>query len=231
MSMAVQMLIIYISRAIVLLLCIPIHEFAHGKAAGMLGDPTAKQLGRLTLNPLKHLDLFGSLSMILIGVGWAKPVPVNPHYFAHPKRDFAITSLAGPLANLFMGFVAFIFYKVFYYIAVLHPTSALLAFFLLFFQYAAFINVMLTVFNLIPIPPLDGSKLVAALLPDHIYAFLMRYEHLGMIIVLGLMVFGFLQVPLDFLTEFVLKFYDKLTFFVDLIMKAVLGITYGQVTV
>ena len=163
------------------LLCITIHEMSHGLMALRLGDDTAKMQGRLTLNPLKHIDPFGLVMMILFRFGWAKPVPVNMYRFREPKRGMAITALAGPVSNLILAALALFLYGLLFLplqgTAILEPVSQLL-------QITAFLSLNLAIFNLIPIPPLDGSKVLFALIPDRSYMQLMRYERYGMLLLL-----------------------------------------------
>lgn len=181
-----------ISSAIVVFVTLPIHEYAHGFAAYKLGDPTAKHQGRLTLNPLAHLDYMGSLMILFIGFGYAKPVPVDSRYFNNPKRDMAITAFAGPLSNLVFAFVScFLANTVGFIMGTIYLSQVavdILFFFLLVFNYIAIINISLAVFNLIPIPPLDGSKILAAFLPDRIYWQLMRYERYFTIIIMVIII-------------------------------------------
>ncbi|MBR3893775.1 MAG: site-2 protease family protein [Clostridia bacterium] len=167
----------------VILIALVFHEVAHGYAAWKCGDPTAHNLGRLTLNPLKHLDPIGFLTMLLVGFGWAKPVPINTRYFRNPKRGMAITAVAGPLANLVLGVLSTIFCALF---AALYIEISITSGqgFLLNCVYwlkeisliSALINFMLMAFNLIPIPPFDGSRLAFAFLPPKYYFAIMRYE-------------------------------------------------------
>lgn len=162
------------------LLCIILHECAHGLVAYWLGDPTAKRMGRLTLNPIRHIDIFGLLMMVVAHVGWAKPVPVNMRNFKRPKWGMALTSLAGPVCNFLIALVfsipACIFYNLYE-----DAGSVMYWLFQLSF-YITTLSVGLGVFNLIPIPPLDGSKIVFSLLPEKAYIELMHYERYGMIL-------------------------------------------------
>jgi len=168
----------YILMIPVLLISLTFHEFSHGYIAYRLGDNTAKDAGRLTLNPLKHLDPIGTLMMFVARIGWAKPVPVNPSFFRNRKMGMMLTSIAGPLSNLVMAFMsAFPLQVVFFtsYRTINTGTGAayyLFQFLLLLF----YINVNLAIFNLFPIPPLDGSKILSAVLPADAYFRFMRYE-------------------------------------------------------
>ena len=173
-----------ILRIAAVLLCLVIHEVSHGLAAYHLGDPTAKQSHRLSLNPLRHLDPFGLIMMIAVGFGWAKPVPVDPRYFKKPKQGMAITALAGPVSNLLLAALFLGAGKLIYLYAPYSDGMNTL------FQWclytAAPMSVGMGVFNLIPFPPLDGSKVLAVFLPDSAYGTLMRYERFGIPILLVL---------------------------------------------
>lgn len=173
-----------ILRIAAVLLCLVIHEVSHGLAAYHLGDPTAKQSHRLSLNPLRHLDPFGLIMMIAVGFGWAKPVPVNPNYFRKPKQGMAVTALAGPVSNLLLAVLFLGIGKVIYLYA---PYSEGMNVFLEWCLFTvAPMSVGMGLFNLIPIPPLDGSKVLAVLLPDSAYGQLMRYERYGILLLLAL---------------------------------------------
>lgn len=173
-----------ISSAAVIFFTLPVHEWAHGFVATKLGDPTPRYQGRLSLNPLKHIDYVGALCILLVGVGWAKPVQVDMRYFKNPKRDMAITAAAGPLMNLLVSFVLLLIYN---FISVFVAVPSLVAYIVLYF---VLININLAVFNLIPIPPFDGSRILSAFLPDRIYYKLMQYERIIFIIVLAFLFFG-----------------------------------------
>jgi Zn-dependent protease len=160
-----------------------IHEFSHGWVAWQLGDPTAKMMGRLTLNPLKHLDPIGTIALFLFRFGWAKPVPIDPRNFRHPTRDMAISSLAGPGANLLTAAVAGLVLRVLFLFHIGGFFTTLIMYFVLF-------NLILCFFNLIPIPPLDGSRLVYHLLPPNLAAGYARLERYGFIILIGVIMLG-----------------------------------------
>jgi len=181
-------------------LCITFHETCHGLAAFFLGDPTAKRAGRLTLNPLKHIDLFGLVMLAVAKFGWAKPVPVDMRYFKNPKVGMAVTALAGPASNVVLAAVALMCYSVVaFYLNLVD--SAFLYYIQLFFLMTAVLSCGLAVFNLFPVPPLDGSKILAAFLPDAWYIKLMRYERYGMVILMVLLTSGILDAPLSVLRD------------------------------
>ena len=173
-----------ILRVAAVFLCLTVHEICHGLAAYRLGDPTAKALHRLSLNPLRHIDWFGLAMMFVAGFGWAKPVPVNPLYFRKPKQGMAITALAGPVSNFLLAVFLIGISKAIYLWAPYSFGWDLVFTFCLYT--AAPLSVGLGLFNLLPFPPLDGSKVAAVLLPDRIYVQLMRYERYGILVLLAL---------------------------------------------
>ena len=201
------------------LICITLHELSHGYVAWRLGDDTAKNMGRLTLNPLKHLDVMGVLMMMVFHVGWAKPVPINMYKFKNPKRGMAISSLAGPACNLLISIVFLFLYGVAF--ATIGPVG-IGSYLLQMLELTAYMSLSLCIFNLIPIPPLDGSKVLFSLMSDEKYYKLMRYERYGMIIMLLLVATGLLGKPLSAAIGYV---YGKLIavaqFGCDLIIKLV----------
>ena len=167
------------------LLCITFHETCHGLAAYKLGDNTAKRMGRLSLNPLKHVDLMGLIMMALFRYGWAKPVPVDMRNFKNPKAGMALTALAGPVSNFVLALLALLCARLVY-----HQYGALWDFIFDLLLTTAYLSIGLGLFNLIPISPLDGSKVLFAFLPDSAYEKLMRYEKYGMIALLILVWLG-----------------------------------------
>lgn len=192
---------IYLMRIPVILLALTVHEAAHGFMSYKLGDYTAKITGRLSLNPLRHLDPIGTICMLLLGFGWAKPVPIDTRNFKNPKRDMALTALAGPVSNLIMAFIGvflFILAEKFLGLSAYQGNTFSYAV-LLFLNVFYSLNVGLAVFNLLPIPPLDGSRIFLSFLPTKIYFRIMRYERYIMLIMFALIFFGVLNRPLSWL--------------------------------
>lgn len=194
---------------------LPFHEYAHALVATKLGDQTARLSGRLSLNPMRHIDPLGALMIVLVGFGYAKPVPVNPRNFKNPKVGMALTALAGPGANLLMAIV-FLFLK---NIILLFPTSNPIVLALAyFFIFAASINIGLAVFNLLPIPPLDGSRILQLIIPSKYYFKFLQYERYVVIVVFVLLLTGILSRPLGYLQSLL---YNGLDFLVSLPFKGV----------
>lgn len=170
-------IIFILLRVVAVLIAISVHEMAHGFAAYKLGDNTAKYDGRLSLNPLRHIDIYGTLCLLFFGFGWAKPVMVNPNYFKNHKRDMALTALAGPLSNFLSALIGMVCLL---YLSPVLSNRYVSQFFFMF----VILNISLGVFNLIPVPPLDGSKIFLSLLPRRIYYEIMRYEQFGFIVLI-----------------------------------------------
>lgn len=197
-----QAAVIILSRCFVVFCCMPVHELAHGLMADKLGDHTARSQGRLTLNPFKHLNLIGGLMIFLFGIGYADPVPVNPNNFKNPKKGMALTAFAGPLANILMAFISVFIYSG---LIASGSSSSLVYSIAYFFYYSASVNVTLAVFNLIPIPPLDGSRILLAVLPDDKYFKYMQYERYIMIGLFVLLFTGVLDTPISVLSDFLMR--------------------------
>lgn len=179
------------------LLCITFHELSHGFVAWKLGDPTAKEAGRLTLNPLRHVDVFGLVMMAVFHFGWAKAVPVNMYRLRHPKRDMALVALAGPGSNLLLAFAALLLRSVVLFVYLQSGVADWADYVLPFLEYVAILSVGLAVFNIIPIPPLDGSKVLLSLLPERVYLRILRYERYGMLVLMAVLWLGLLDTPLS----------------------------------
>ncbi len=222
-----QELPLYLLSLPVLLMAFSVHETAHGYLAYKLGDPTARSLGRLTLNPVKHIDPIGFICMMFFHVGWAKPVPINTRYFKNPKRDMALTGAAGPISNLILAVIHLILLRVLLlflapslmgeafevflgmgltggaFKASLSFTALSLVVYILYL--GVLMNISLAIFNLIPVPPFDGSRIFYAFLPPKLYFGVMKYERIIMLVMLVLFAFGFLTGPLDWILTKILS--------------------------
>ena len=192
------------------LLCITFHETCHGFAAYKIGDNTAKRMGRLSLNPLKHVDLMGLIMMALFRFGWAKPVPVDMRNFKNPKAGMALTALAGPVSNVVLAYAAVVLCNFVMFLADRLGSTWLLLALAQFFVYVEIISAGLAVFNVFPIPPLDGSKVLFALLSDRAYDRLMRYEKYGMGLLMALLVTGAIDRPLGAMRDWLLTWLNSL---------------------
>lgn len=180
-----------------ILLALTLHEFAHGYVAYHFGDPTAKNQGRLTLNPLKHLDPIGTLAFFIIKIGWAKPVPVNPNYFRNPRKDMLWVALAGPAVNFILAIISALLVKTIWFIAAsIHPSPLAAAILVPLHEVlmaSVWINLVLCIFNFLPIPPLDGSKILAGLLPPDMARSYASVERYGFVIIMLLAFSGLLS--------------------------------------
>lgn len=216
--MSVETILKYGVRVLIIFMVLPVHEFAHAYAARKLGDRTAENMGRLTLNPFAHIDIFGSLCLVLTGFGWAKPVPVNPNRFKHYKSGTIITAMAGPLSNLIVAYIGCVIYKFVLYIVGSYGTgTTTVGYVILILNYFVMINISLAVFNLLPIPPLDGSSLLTTFLPYKYRVKMGEYQMYISIAFIVIIFSGILDKPLMFLTDMVAYAIDFLSGWVDLI--------------
>ena len=205
----------------IIFLALSLHETAHGFVAYKLGDPTAKNLGRLTLNPLKHLDPIGFLCMLLAGFGWAKPVPINSRYFKKPRRDIALTSVAGPVSNLLLALIFVVILRLvdepltraMYTAGFISGNSSsflIIQYTYTFIYIAIRLNINLAVFNLLPIPPLDGSKILYMFLPPKVYFKIAPYERYISLVFMLLLVFGVISPVISTVSDYISTFMYKL---------------------
>ena len=203
------------------LIAISVHEAAHGYASYKLGDPTAKLMGRVTVNPLAHFDLFGAICMLLFGFGWAKPVPFDLRYLKHPKRDTAIIAAAGPISNFLTGFVVCgIWVGIAYAALYTNPEwlsqGSIVSILLDMLKIIVSLNFSLMIFNLLPIPPLDGSKVLFSLLPVRAHRFILTYERYGMAILMLLL-----------LTSDYLPWFLNVEYYLSWLVSKVFGFAFG----
>ncbi len=209
-------------KLIIIFLVTPVHEYAHAWAAHKLGDDTAAYQGRLTLNPIAHIDIIGAICIFLCGFGWAKPVPVNPLKFdrKHTIRGgMALTALAGPLSNIIVAYIGLVGFRFVIYFA--NPESDMVYYLSTMLYYFSSLNVGLAIFNFIPIPPLDGSKILGAFLPSRFDQWVARNERVISIVFMVVVVTGILSFPIGFLSNLIMIGLNYLAMWVDLIAMAV----------
>ncbi len=217
-----SLLYILIIRLIVALTALPVHECAHAYAAMRMGDHTAERQGRLTLNPFAHFDPIGTTAIILFGFGWAKPVPINPLNFNNPKKGMMLSALAGPLSNIGLAFLSMVFYKLVPLLSYIGVGASFVSTLSTFFYYAMTINISLGVFNLIPIPPLDGSRIATYFLPQRTYFKIMQYERYILIAFFLILWLGVLDTPIAFVDGLVTKGLDFITLPMDWLVRAII---------
>lgn len=206
---AVTFLVELASMLFVVFCLLPVHEFAHAFVATKLGDDTPRLQGRLTLSPFAHIDPIGAIMIFVFGFGYAKPVPVNISKFKNPRSGFALTALAGPVSNLIMAFLSYIVGALFARFA---SSVSFFNLLYIFFFYAAQVNVSLAVFNLLPVPPLDGSRILAVIIPQKYYFKMLQYERYIVIVIFALLFTGVLSVPLNFINSAVSSLFMKIAF-------------------
>lgn len=218
-----------VASAVIVFTALPIHEVAHGYVAYLLGDPTAKNLGRLDLNPAKHFDPIGTTLLILLGYGWAKPVPVNAFYFGDAKKQkngMALTALAGPLSNILFATLCYAIYKILIYFVPSNSFTMILGSILMIMIQ---INISLATFNLLPVPPLDGSKIIGIFMPLETYYKVENFFAVNQVYIMYGLMFALwflsstplVSVPMGIIRSFVISIMHGLTYFIDVIARFV----------
>ncbi len=207
-SDGLSLLITFFSRLFVIFCTMPIHEYAHALIATKLGDQTPRLSGRLTLNPMAHISPLGAIMIFICGFGYAKPVNVNPRNFKDPKKGMALTAIAGPISNLIMGFV-FIFLATL--VSKFFDASSTMTYAIYYFlTFAGVVNVNLAVFNLLPIPPLDGSRILQLLIPAKYYYKFLQYERYVVLVVFILIMTGVLSTPLSYISTLIINLFSNI---------------------
>ncbi len=204
-----SLLVTFFSRLFVIFCTMPVHEYAHAYIATKLGDQTPRLSGRLTLNPMAHISPLGAIMIFLCGFGYAKPVEVNPRNFKDPKKGMAITAIAGPVSNLIMGFIFILIATVYQHLFFGYSKLSVAIYTFLFF--AGTVNVNLAVFNLLPIPPLDGSRILQLIIPSKYYYKFLQYERYVVIVVFILIFTGVLSTPLSYLSSLIITLFSRIS--------------------
>jgi Zn-dependent protease len=203
-----SLIITFFSRLFVIFCTMPIHEYAHALIATKLGDQTPRLSGRLTLNPMAHISPLGAIMIFICGFGYAKPVNVNPRNFKDPKKGMALTAIAGPVSNLIMGFICIFLATA---VGSLGSTSSTMIYAIYYFlTFAGVVNVNLAVFNLLPIPPLDGSRILQLLIPAKYYYKFLQYERYIVLVVFVLIMTGVLSKPLSLISNLFITLFSNI---------------------
>lgn len=217
--MNVAVFIKYFARILTVFLILPLHECAHAWVAKKMGDDTASLSGRITVNPLAHIDIIGCILIVLTGFGWAKPVPINPSRMKDSRLGITLTALAGPVSNLLSAFVMMVVLQILYGLGVFELSTSM-SYLLLLLKFFVQVNIGLAVFNLIPIPPLDGDKVLSYFTPWKYKMWMQQHQQIISIVFLIILVTGILSTPLGWIDSKIYTFFYKITKWIPIVLGA-----------